>query len=345
MLHILFYGTNAKSSTSRHRADALRRLGHMVYVLDPSEVTSSRRRVQSYIDYRSGYCFIQHLFLHHVKSFLEKTKLAFDLVWIDRGEYLSARLIDFMRDKLGCQILLFNVDDPLGSRDWLRFALLRTALQSYDLCVFVRQETSLEALSIGARRVLTVSRSYDEHYHYQAIISKGENLERAISFIGTNIPGEKRAQALRRIMRQGLALVLYGNGWGNFKYSKYFRDSYAGPALGLRAYSDTINHSYISLCLLSHFSRDLVTQRTFEIPASAGLFCAEKTSEHQLLFEDGFEAVLWSTIDECIQQCQSLFDNPERRDIVAANGFASIKQMRLGNEDICNEVLTHLLET
>ena len=345
MLNILFFGSDSESSTSRHRADALRRLGHNVFVLDPILVASTRNRVQSYVDYRTGFRLLSNHFLHLLKCFLRQLNTPIDIAWIDRGEYLSSMHLNFLRSILNCRLLLFNVDDPLGYRDWLRFSGLRRSLPAYDLCVFVRQETSLEALAAGAQRVLTVNRSYDECYHYRHQISHGVVLDKAVSFIGTNIPGEGRSNFLRLLIEQNLKLVLYGDRWKSCNQWQALKASCLGPSLTLSSYSNTINRSYISLGLLSHRNRDLVTTRSFEIPASAGLLCAELTSEHQLFLENGVEAIFWSTAQDCAEQCHYLMGNPLLRDLIATNGHQAIQTMGVGNEDICRHILHHLLES
>jgi hypothetical protein len=308
-------------------------------------VTSTRNRVQSYFDYRTGFRLLSSHFLNLLKFFLQQLNTPIDIVWIDRGEYLSSKHLNFLRTKLNCRLLLFNVDDPFGPRDWLCFTSLRRAISAYDLCVFVRQETSLEALAAGAQRVLTVNRSYDECYHYRHHISQGAGLDKAVTFIGTNIPGEGRAIFLRSLIDLNLDLVLYGDGWKSCNEWQALMASCLGSSLTLSAYSDTINRSYISLGLLSHHNRDLVTTRSFEIPASAGLLCAELTSEHQLFLENGVEALFWSTADDCVEQCRYLMGNPLLRDLIAANGHQAIQTMGVGNEDICRHILHHLLES
>jgi len=344
MLNILFFGSDSESSTSRHRADALRRLGHNVFVLDPKLVISTRNRLQSYIDYRTGFRLLSAHFLIFIKSFLQQLNTPIDIVWIDRGEYLSSTHLNFLRTKLNCRLLLFNIDDPLGPRDWLCFTTLRRALPAYDLCVFVRQETSLEALAAGAQRVLTVNRSYDEIYHKRQHITQGSGLHKALTFIGTNIPGEGRAIFLKSLIRLKLNLAIYGDGWKSCNEWQSLMASCIGSSLTLSLYSDTINRSYISLGLLSHRNRDLVTTRSFEIPASAGLLCAELTSEHQLFLEHGVEALFWSNAEDCVEQCRFLMGNPLLRDLIAFNGHQAIQKMGLGNEDICRQILDHLME-
>jgi hypothetical protein len=98
----------------------------------------------------------------------------------------------------------------------------------------------------------------------------------------------------------------------------------------------------VTLGFLSHQNRDLVTTRSFETPACGGLFCAERTSEHQLLYEDGWEAVFWDSTEECILQCNKLLGDPELRQKICTTGAQHVREIGVGNEDICRQILASI---
>ena len=94
--------------------------------------------------------------------------------------------------------------------------------------------------------------------------------------------------------------------------------------------------------MLSHQNRDLVTTRSFETLSWGGLLCAERTSEHQLLYEDSYEAVFWDSTDECIARCSVLLNDQTFRDYIRNNGIKRIKEFGAGNEDILSHVMSLL---
>jgi hypothetical protein len=80
-----------------------------------------------------------------------------------------------------------------------------------------------------------------------------------------------------------------------------------------------------------------------EIPALGGLLCAERTNEHQTLYEEGHEAVFWRDADECVALCRMLLASPARRCAIADAGRA--RQLRNGmfNETMIAQILARLL--
>ena len=339
---ILYFGSNSPASTSRHRADALRRLGCVVTVVDAMDFIGPRRRWQAFVDYRTGYRFLQRRLLRMLKTTGGIRSLSADLVWVDSGELYGPRVLQWISSHFDCPIILYNVDDPLGPRDASRFQSLKASLSCYSLCVFIRQETSLEALALGLRRVLTVHRSYDESVHTQFQFAAQQTPHPVVSFIGTLIPGEPRDRFLAALMHAGLPMRLIGNRWQRSSLWPVLQTIYQGPGRTGVAYSEALGDAAVTLGFLSHQNRDLVTTRSFETPACGGLLCAERTSEHQLLYEDGWEAVFWDSVEECILQCNKLLSDPELRQKICTTGAQHVREIGVGNEDICRQILASI---
>ncbi|MFM7679463.1 MAG: glycosyltransferase, partial [Roseiflexaceae bacterium] len=250
--------------------------------------------------------------------------------------------MQWLAGHFACPVLLYNTDDPTGSRDTSRFTNLISSLAYYSLCVFVRQETALEALALGAKRVIVVNRSYDEISHHLDLTKLQQSPQPIVSFVGTLIPGESRDRFLAALVQAGLPLRVIGGRWQRSSRWRDLKSIYQGPGRFGKAYSHALGDSAVSLGFLSHQNRDLVTRRSFETPACGGLLCAERTSEHQLLYEDGREAVFWDSLHECILQCTRLLANPALRYRICVNGMEHVRMTGMGNEDICRQILFSL---
>jgi spore maturation protein CgeB len=338
---ILYFGSHSTASTSRHRADALRRLGCQVLVVDPQSLIGKRNRWQAFLDYRTGYRYLQRRLLRQLKSRFSGLTPSPDLVWVNGGELLGPNVLRWLRVRLQCKIILYQNDDPTGFRDGNRFFSLRAALVFYDLCALVRPESAIEALAMGAPSALRVYMSYDEDLHSPPQLNSGyvKQPQPVVSFIGTLIAGEHRDRFLVNLVQAGLPLRLIGNRWQRSLLWSDLRSIYQGPGRSGKAYSQALGDAAVSLGFLSHQNRDLVTRRSFETPACGGLLCADRTSEHQLLYEDGLEAVFWDSEEECILQCNRLLDNPDLRHRICMNGVEHVRKFGVGNEDICRQIL------
>lgn len=109
-------------------------------------------------------------------------------------------------------------------------------------------------------------------------------------------------------------------------------------------YAACILSARICLGLLSKGNRDLHTTRSLEIPVLGGLLCAERTSEHLALYEDGKEAVFWDDADECAARCLELLDDAARCLSIARAGHARAVRNHHFNEPVVAAILAAAFE-
>jgi len=337
---VLYFGDDLLGSTSLHRANALSRLGCEVTIINPYAFLAGSNRLQNFLCYKTGYRFIQSHILKELKINIAKIKKTPDVIWINSGELFGIHALQWLRETYASKLILYQNDDPMGCRDGGRFLTLQTSLICYNLCVVVRPETALEFLAMGAQQVLRVFMSYDEEDHKPLEIVLRQPPERVVSFIGTMILGEHRDRFLVRLVQEGLPLRLIGNLWHKSSLWPVLQTIYEGCGRSGTAYSQAIANTAITLGLLSHQNRDLITTRSLEIPACAGLLCGERTSEHQLLYEDNHESVFWEGIEECISQCTELLRDPQLRNQISDNGLRHVRKIGVGNQDVCRHILS-----
>lgn len=339
-MNILYLGPTSLVTTSGHRADALQRLGHTVVGVNISSDLAFKK-LEAKLHYISGYRFIQKTILDALRDSLLELSLTPDLIWVDSGEYFGPPILSWLKARFQVPICLYNVDDPTGPRDACRFYTLKRSFPFYSLCVFVRQESSLEALALGAKKVVTVSRSFDEVAHLETGLNSCVNdVVDSLSFLGTNIPGEKRDIFLVHLLRCGVPLRIVGNMYERSRLWDEIKSFHHKAAIG-SDYVSLIQSSIACLGLLSHLNRDLITTRSLEIPACSGILCAEYSSEHQLLYENQVEAVFWNQPSDIPRLMRRLV-NPEVRSSLRAASRARILETGFGNEDICRYILSLL---
>ena len=345
-MKILYIGHATSETTSRHRADALERLGHEVIVADPYAALAVylNGRLRGALHYRSGYRLLQRVVCNWVNGLLRQNGKWPEVVWLDSGELFGFQAATALR-QFGCPTVLYNIDDPGGRRDGRRWDSLLSALPAYDLCAVVRTENVAEFQAIGARRVYRVWRSYDEvaHLPFVNIESIPTAFRSDVAFVGTWMRGEGRDEFLLSLIECGLDIAIWGARWQKSPAWPKLRAHWRGPALAGRDYVAALQGAEIALGFLSRGNRDLHTTRSAEIPYAGGLLCAERTVEHLAMYRDGEEAVFWNDADECAAVCHKLLADETLRMRIRKQGMARVREGNYGNEDVCREILLQVV--
>lgn len=262
-----------------------------------------------------------------------------DLIWVDQGDYLDGHLISRLRS-LSVPIVNYTVDDPFGGRDGRRFDNYLKAISFYDLIAVVREENVAEAYALGARDVMRVWRSADEVAHRPRAITD-EDMKKwgsEVCFIGTWFP--ERGPFMAELIRAGLPLSIWGDRWQKAPEWPVIAPHWRGPNQSdPEIYARIVQCAKISLGLLSKGNRDLHTQRSLEIPAIGGLFCAERTDEHREAFKEDVEAVYWSDAQECAAQCRRLLGDGKLIESIRKNGHQRYLQSDYNNEAVITSIL------
>ena len=339
-ISVLYFGEQAKSSNALYRADALQRIGCNVVSIDPWALLGPSSKILSWIDYRTGYVRLLDKLYNLLHSNDLISSLHPDLIWVNAGQLFDQRILGWLKERFDVPIILYNNDDPTGMRDYMRFHTLRRTISHYDCCICLRSVNYLEWLALGAKNVIRVMMSYDDvAHHVEPKLELCFPSAPSILFIGTSIPREYRDSFLLKLVQAGLPLSIMGNSWEKSPVWTQLLPTFRGKGVMGSSYANALAASTISLGLLSHGNRDLHTRRSVEVPFAGGLLCAERTSEHELFFEDGYEAVFWSTSEECISVCQYLLNEPAIRDAICTNGMLRVRELGVGNDDMVRTIL------
>ena len=337
MARIFYIGNSDSGSTSRHRADALIRLGHEVVIADPYLALKDKLENPwlGAFHYRTGFRFLQAAMERWIKLKISALD-SFNIAWVDSGELLGAEAVRLLNAS-GVFTVLFNHDDPAGGRDGRRFESLVKAIAFYDLCAVVRHVNVREYRALGAKTVQRIWMSYDEIIHapYSDNVDLPDIFRSEVVFIGTWMRGEGRDQFVLDLLRLGIPVSIWGQRWQKSLLWEQLKHCHRGGNLSGRDYVAAIQGAKVCLGMLSKGNRDLHTTRSMEIPYAGGVLCAERTSEHLELYRDGVEAVFWSSVDECARQCQRLLADAKWRESVRLAGMARIRSSHHGHENVC----------
>jgi spore maturation protein CgeB len=336
--NVLFLGDSSDDGTAQHRANAMRRLGIRVTVIDPARVVPWRWLAGIWL-WRTGGIFLEWAVRNRVMARVENGE--FDLVYVEGGSMVGPSLVRLLRQSFG-PVVNYNVDNPFCRRDRLRWKIYLRALPQYDLVVVVREANLQAASAAGARSVLKVWRSADEEAHSPRQISADEKARwrSDVLFVGTWMP--ERGPLLARLAELGVPVSIYGNRWQRAPEWPTLSRFWRGPAIYGDDLARAIQSAAICLGLVSHGNLDLSTQRSFEIPYLGGLFCAERTTEHVSLYREDEEAVFWNTPEECAEKVFSLLSDEPRRAQIARRGRERCIANGTTNEMVAKKILEQM---
>ena len=335
-MKILYLGDTFEHSTSVHRANALRRLGHEILHVHPRGQLPNSRIVGG-LSVRVGFGIFSPLILSSVKRALGNQR--FDLAWIDAGAELGPGVYRFLRNS-GMRIINYNVDDPFSARDGRKWNLYRKSVPFHDLTVVVREENVGEARAAGAKRVIRAYRSYDPVAHHPVVLTDADRLKwtSEVSFIGTWMP--ERGPFMAALIEKGVPLSIWGDWWQKAPEWPMIKRVWRGFGIYGRDFVAATQSSKVALGLLSKGNRDLHTTRTAEVPYISGpAFCAERTVEHTHLYRENLEAFFWRDADECAVQVARLLNDESLRMGIVREARSRVEIWGLSNDSIIKGIL------
>ena len=337
-MKILYIGEN--KGTSKHRADALVRLGYSVDVLNLDLLISKSKIIYRW-QWLTGGLFIENYIRKKITESLRGKY--YDLIIVNQGETISCHLIESLRN-FAKRIINYVNDDPFGNRDENRWKYFKNAVPYYDLLVVVRACNVSEAYALGAKKVIRVFMSADEVAHAPQKLS-AEDIEKWTSdvlFVGTWMP--ERGPFMAKLIEAGIPLSIYGGRWNKAKEWNLIQKNWKGNGLYGDDYVKAIQAAKVCLGLLSKGNRDLHTQRSMEIPYIGGLLCAERTPEHLKLYKENEEAVFWDDVEECIERCSIYLSNPDLNKKIKKNAKLASQRNNNLNESVLKTILEAAFE-
>lgn len=225
-------------------------------------------------------------------------------------------------NELGIVTVHFNPDDPFGkfyNRGWDLFI---NSIPHYKFHFVAREQNISEYKTYGASNVFAYDRAFKKGFH-RRIELKGDDLSKystEVGFIGAC--GWERAESIAYLIKNGIPVSVYGDGWPNKPFWDIIKPYYRGGSLYGDDYIKAINGMKIALHFLRHENRDEQDSRTFEIPACGSFMLAERSATHERLFKEDTEAVFFSNNEELKRKVEYYLKNDKERFIISQNGFA-----------------------
>ena len=244
-----------------------------------------------------------------------------DILFVYKGVFVTTETLSFALSRK-CKLVLFYPDVSMSAHG----ANIPKAIPMYDL-VFTTKTFGIRDLEAkyGVRNAFFIPHGFDPDIHRQLVFS---NEEYAIfgceaSFVGNWSPKKEKWLAHLKQELPEIKLKIWGDQWG--RADPILRSSIQGrPVLG-DLYALAIQCSKINLGILSEqvagaSSGDLITSRTFHIPAASGFMLHERNEESVLYYKENEEAAFFDGPDELVSKVADFMKDDAARERIRQEG-------------------------
>lgn len=318
----ILYICNEDRATTKQRLLALEDLGiqpDIVFTYRIDEKISLPVRIKRAISFRLGFFPERNNENKAVRKKVQDNP--YDIVFVEKGLSIKpSTLRSIKKNQPGAKIISYTLDDVMNPQNSSWY--FKKSIELYDLHFTNKRYNVEELRSMGARNVYYFRNAFSTHVHRPVSVTAEEmkHFGADVSFIGTY--ESHRTELLKLIAEKGIKIKVWG--WIRSAASS----GMVHPNITLQPeciydddYAKVICASKINLCFLRKINRDQETTRSIEIPACGGFMLAERTKEHQQLFEEGKEADFFDSPDELLNKIQFYLQHDDRRAAVAEAGL------------------------
>ncbi len=337
MNNILYVGPLNYGGTCLQRYDALKSLGYNVIGIDTflySKKFLLLSKIFNRLQMELDILNINKKIIAHV------SKYQYDLIWVDKGLIIKPETLKAIKEfNKTNKIVAYSPDDMMNPKNQSSYYLMTVPL--YDIHVTTKSYNVVELENIGAKKVVFINNSYDPNVHRPFKVGENE-LDKYSADVGFIGQFEKdRFESMLFLAKHNIRVIIRGPGWEHYTGIDSNLIIKPGWVLGAE-YAKYISNTKINLCFLRKENRDLQTTRSVEIPACGGFMLAERTIEHQYLFEEGKEAAFFSSDDELLKLTSYYLRNSTLREKVAACGLQKCQISGYSNQERLKALLNNI---
>jgi spore maturation protein CgeB len=241
----------------------------------------------------------------------------FDLVFVDKGVWVRPETLQKLRAAASLGLAIHYTPDAQFLENRSRYFF--RALPIYDMAITTKPFECDAYRAAGAKDLRLIHQGFGARMVPIARKEIAEELRSEVCFIG-------HCQPAYAIFLQNLAervpLAIWGPKW--IRYAKshaWARNVVRSDGVYGLDYSRALSGAKIAIGLLSKRIPETTTTRSFEIPACGTMLLAERTADHQALFEEGVEAEFFDSMEECADKARFYLANDTAREMIAAAGL------------------------
>ena len=241
---------------------------------------------------------------------------------IYKGAFVYPDTLQFAK-KNNCKIVLFYPDVSMTSHS----PYIPASIPLYDL-IFTTKTFGITDMETkyGVKKTFFIPHGFDPEIHRKLEIGNEELAAFGcdVSFIGTWSPKKEKWLSYLKEKIPQINMRIWGDQWNKIT-SASIRSSIQGRPVTGDLYAIAIQCSKINLGILSEqvegsSSGDLITSRTFHIPAASGFMMHERNKESVLYFREDQEAIFFDSEEELVTKVKMFLNNDELREKIRIAG-------------------------
>ncbi len=245
-----------------------------------------------------------------------------DIMFVYKGAFVLSETLLFAK-KNHCKLVLFYPDVSVTAHG----PNIPKAIPIYDL-IFTTKTFGIKDLEslYSVKKTYFIPHGFDPEIH--RALDLNNNMFSAfgcdVSFIGTWSPKkEKLLSSLKKNLPE-INLKIWGSLWHKAT-SPNLKPAIQGKSVVGDLYAYAIQFSKINLGILSEkvtgaSSGDLITSRTFHIPASSGFMLHERNEESILYYLEDIESGFFDGQDELVAKVKYYLSNDAVREKIGVAG-------------------------
>lgn len=318
----VLYVCNEDQGTTCQRLMALKDLKvetDVVYTFLLNEKISFFTRLKRALVFRLGYFPERNNENKAINKAISEKQ--YDILFIEKGLSIEpSTLLKVKKKQPSIRIVSYTLDDVMNKRNSSIY--FRKSIGLYDFYFTNKKYNVEELLSMGAKNVHYFPNGYSSHVHRPVITT-----EREKQFYGAEVAligsyEKERVELIRYLAENDIRVKIWG--WGRNPARSGMNHpniTFTGKYVYGDEYAKVVCSTDINLCFLRKENRDTETTRSIEIPACGGFMLAERTIDHQALFEENQEAVYFSSREELLEKINYYLKHTQERERIGLMGL------------------------
>lgn len=266
-----------------------------------------------------------------------------DVVWVEEPMFIYPSALQTIRQETGATLVCAYSDDPRDPAKKSRH--FDRAVGIYDVIFVTKDELLQRYFDAGCRCPAKFWKGYDpERIHPMKLTPEDlKEYQSTVTFIGHAdfVRGRPmRLAPMEAVARAVPGTNIWGRSWGRVKWPEDLPDVIHPYQIDGVQYTKALCAAKIAIQIPSRLARDTHGSRSVEIPVCRTLMLAERTVDHQVLFEEDKEAVFFGSIPELVDKAKYYVTHDNARERIAQAGYERCLRSGYSNYERMKQMLS-----